>query len=421
MSGIRYSSQRLDTACHDRRGNHMGRRTGAEHLENRIRELRERAGLSQGQLAAQAAITRQAVSAIESGGYVPNTVVALRLSQALGCSVEALFRISDISMKIQARASSTIGEWGGFDINNEQAGVNAGRHDGSRDFRVHLARVGDELIANEMSGPERFAPADGLGRTLPDEPGRLDVDLLVEREIPDRTVLVLGCDPSLRLLAEHVHRQTKQTRVLWRHAGSVAALRALRAGEAHIAGTHLWDPETGESNLPAIRRELAGMPVMVIALSEWQQGLMVRPGNPRGIRSMMDLARSDVTIVNREAGSGSRVLLDYHLSQAGIQPEWVTGYERMRRSHAEVATAVREGQADAGPGILASARAAGLDFIPLQEERYDLVVPVQFIDEQPVRALLDTLTERGYRREIETLGGYDSSLTGSVIEQLDAQ
>jgi putative molybdopterin biosynthesis protein len=399
----------------------MGRRTQVDNLENRVRELRERAGLSQGQLASQAEITRQAVSAIESGGYVPNTAVALRLSQALDCSVEDLFRISDISQKLQAKRSALVGEWVNSGVSVDGVDEISGHSASKQGFRVHLARVGDQLIANEMSGPERFAPADGVGRTIPDEPGRLEVDLLVERDIPDRTVLVLGCDPSLRLLAEHVHRQTKQTRVLWRHAGSVAALRALRAGEAHIAGTHLWDPETGESNLPAIRRELAGMPVTVIALSEWQQGLMVRPGNPKGIRSVMDLARSDVRIVNREAGSGSRVLLDYHLSQAGLQAEWVTGYERMRRSHAEVATAVREGQADAGPGILASARAAGLDFIPLQEERYDLVVPVQFIDEQPVRALLDTLTERAYRREIETLGGYDSSLTGSIIEQIAAQ
>lgn len=397
----------------------MGRRTGAEHLENRVRELRERAGLAQGQLAAQAGITRQAVSAIESGGYVPNTVVALRLSQVLGCSVEDLFRISDISLKIQARASSTIGGWGSVDIKSGRAGGNASGSGGAQAFRVHLARIGDALVASEMSGPDRFAPADGIGSVAADDPGQLEVDLLVEPEIPERTVLILGCDPSLGLLAEHVHRRAGDTRVLWRHAGSIAALRALRAGEAHIAGTHLWDPESGESNLPVIRRELAGMSVVVIALSEWQQGLMIHPDNTRGIRSLTDLARPGVTIVNREPGSGSRVLLDHHLSQAGVQTQRVSGYDRLRRSHAEIAAAVRDGLADAGPGILASARAAGLGFIPLQEERYDLVVPMQFMDERPVRALLDTLTERDYRREIETLGGYNSSVTGMIMAEME--
>ena len=396
----------------------MGRRTGADELESRVRELRVATGLSQGELADRAGITRQAVSAIESGSYVPNTVVALKLSQALGCPVERLFRLGDISQKIRASAASTIGEWG-------RARPTADGAQGSTDgvhfpeqFRVHLARVGDQLVASEMSGSERFAPADGVGRLIPDVPEQLDVDLFVEPEVPDRTVLVLGCDPSLRLLSEHVHRQTKETRVLWRHAGSVAALRALRAGEAHIAGTHLWDQATGESNLPVIREVLAGFPVVVVALSQWQQGLIIQPGNPKGIRGVDDLARPDVSIVNREAGSGSRVLLDHHLVSAGIQAEWVTGYERLRRSHADIAAAVRDGLADAGPGILASSRAASLDFIPLQEERYDLVVPAAFLKESSVQAVLDTLTGRGYRREIETLGGYDASITGTTIAEL---
>jgi putative molybdopterin biosynthesis protein len=408
----------------------MGRRTEADSIENRIRELRERAGLSQSALAAQAGITRQAVSAIESGGYVPNTAVALRLSRALGCSVEDLFRISDISQKMQARAGSATGEWRDLvpSVSGNEEGDAHERSDSAfshharqagldLEYRVSLARVGEELIASELSGADRFSPADGIGSPGA-EPGKLEVDLLIDLTIPDRTVLILGCDPSLGLLAEHVHRHAGDTRVLWRHAGSVAALRALRSGEAHIAGTHLWDPETGESNLPVVRRELAGLPVAVIAASQWQQGLMIASGNPKGIESVTDIARSDLSIVNRESGSGSRVLLDHHLAQAGVQTEWVRGYDRLRRSHADVAAAIRDGLADAGPGILAVARANGLDFIPLQEERYDLVVPVHFLEERPVKAVLDTLTGRGYRREIDTLGGYDSSQTGTLIAEL---
>jgi putative molybdopterin biosynthesis protein len=409
----------------------MGRRTGADDLENRVRALREAAGLSQAELAAKAGITRQAVSAIESGGYVPNTTVALRLSRALGHSVEELFSISDISLKLGARAGAATGEWvasGGVIAQEQSAGTGVAEDQNVSQFveqqvpdctyRVTLARVGDELIASELVGSERFAPADGIGTMTGRTSRQLEVDLLVDAGILDRTVLILGCDPSLGLLANHVHRHAGDTRVLWRHAGSVAALRALLAGEAHIAGTHLWDPETGESNLPIVRRELAGMPVVVIAASQWQQGLMISKGNPKKIRSIVDLARSDISMVNREPGSGSRVLLDHHLAQAGLQPELVNGYDRLRRSHAEIAAAVRNGLADAGPGILATARANGLDFIPLQQERYDLVVPRIFLDERPIKAVLDTLTGKDYRREIDTLGGYDSAQTGVLIAEL---
>jgi putative molybdopterin biosynthesis protein len=391
----------------------MGRRTGAGDLENRIRELRQAAGLSQSELAKKVGITRQAVSAIESGSYVPNTAVALQIGRALGSPVEDLFTIGDISLKIRARAGAETGSWDRQPRVTDESGNPL-----DSSARVQLSRVGDELIATELAGTDRFLAADGVARFDGDAPGELDVDLLVEPDLPERTILILGCDPSLGLLAEHVHRATRDTRVLWRHAGSISALRALKAGEAHIAGTHLWDPETGESNLPIIRKELVGMPVAVIALSQWQQGLMVQSGNPKGIRSVSDLARSDVSIVNRESGSGSRVLLDHHLDGSGLQAESVAGYERLRRSHADIAAAIRDGLADAGPGILASARAAGLDFIPLQEERYDLVVPLPFLEYRPVRALLETATARGYRREIETLGGYDSSVTGTTIAEI---
>jgi putative molybdopterin biosynthesis protein len=381
----------------------MGRRTGADQLENRVRELRQRAGLNQGELAERTGVTRQAIGAIEAGQYVPNTAVALRLARALGCGVEDIFSVGDISRKLHARAVATSRDGG--------AGIAGDLR------RVHLARVGEQIIARPLSTLDGFTPADGVIEAFGAEQDDVTVDLLVEPDLVDRTIVVLGCDPSLGLLAEHVHRQTREHRVLWRHAGSQDALRALRRGEAHIAGTHLWDPATGQSNLPAIRRELAGMPVNVIALSEWQQGLMVQQGNPKGIRGVQDLAREDVSIVNRGPGSGSRVIFDHHLRQAGIDTGQVTGYDRLRGSHAEVAAAVRDGLADAGPGILATARLYGLDFIPLQQERYDLVVPVEFLSYAPVRVVLETATGPHYRREIDTLGGYDPSLAGTTIAE----
>lgn len=398
----------------------MGRRTGSDELQSCVRKLRSDAGLSQFELAKRVGITRQAIGAIETGSYLPNTAVALRLGRALGCRVEDLFRSSDISLKIRARPTTITGGW-----DRATEAYNADRMmkpvDHSTDpanERVQLVRVGEDLVASRLDGAERFHAADGVAELDDADPTGLHVDLLVEPELPERSVLVLGCDPSLGLLADHVHRRSSDARVLWRHAGSFTALRALRAGEAHIAGTHLWDPETGESNLPVIRKELAGFPVAVIALSQWQQGLMIRPGNPKGIRSVSDLTRPDVSIINREPGSGCRILLDHHLTEAGVQPDRVAGYAHLRRSHADVAAAIRDGLADAGPGILATARAHRLDFVPLQEERYDLVIPRAFLDYRPVRMVLDTITGRGYRREIDTLGGYDSSVTGTMIAEL---
>src|SRR5262249_43827252 len=144
-----------------------------------------------------------------------------------------------------------------------------------------------------------------------------------------------------------------------------------------------------EYNLPYVRRELAGHRVVVVTLSRWQQGLIVAHGNPKGITGPADLARQDLTIVNREAEAGSRTMLDVWLRQAGIASHWVRGYAHEVWSHAEVAEAVASGAADAGPGILAVARALGLDFLPLQEERYDLVIPAAFLSAAPVQAVLD--------------------------------
>jgi putative molybdopterin biosynthesis protein len=401
MTAIRYIVRQVDAMTGAAA---MGRRTAIEDLDNRVRDLRQAAGLSQAELAERAGVTRQAVSAIEAGQYLPNTAVALRLSRALGCVVEDLFRLRDISQKLRARVVAA----SGGDAPSEAGG------------RVQLARVGDQVVARPLDGPAGFAAAaDGIVETVANEGRSVEVSLLIDPETVDHSVVVLGCDPSLALLGQHVQRRFPTYRVLWRHAGSLAALCALRHGEAHVAGTHLWDPETGESNLPAVRRELAGMPVLVVALSQWQQGLLVAAGNPKRIRSVADLARVNVSIVNREPGSGSRALLDYHLEAADIPLESVTGYERLRRSHAEVAEAVRHGLADAGPGILATARAYDLDFVPLQEERYDLVVPADLAETAPVAALLDTVTSRHYRRELDVLGGYDSAIAGALIATID--
>jgi putative molybdopterin biosynthesis protein len=376
-------------------------------VDNRIRSRRQAAGLSQQELARRCGMTRQAMNAIEAGHYVPSTLVAMRLARALGCRVEDLFRLTEASRQVEA-------EWLGGPAN---ADVNR--------TRIQLARVGSRLLARPLMGAAAFTAADGLTvrierppRARKMAPPRVTIDLWVDAELPDRTLVVLGCDPALALLAAHLTRRYPAFRLIWAQSSSLTALRLLGRGEAHAAGTHLWDPEVGEYNVPYVQRELSGRRLVIVTLSEWQQGLIVARRNPKGIAGPADLARPDITMVNREVGAGSRTLLDLWLQGAGVTATQVTGYRREMSSHLEVAEAVARGQADAGPGIMAVARALGLDFLPVQEERYDLVIPLAFLNAPAVQAMLDVAVSRPFQEELAALGGYDSSKAGTVVAEL---
>jgi putative molybdopterin biosynthesis protein len=376
-------------------------------IENRIRSRRQAAGLSQQALARRCNMTRQAMNAIEAGHYVPSTLAAMRLAKALGCRVEDLFCLTDAPQRIEA-------EWlGGLPT----TAVNR--------TRVQLARVGARLLACPLMGAGAFTTADGM--TLPAQAARratrnaarrVPLELWADAELPDRTMVVLGCDPALALLAAHVTRRYPAFRLIWVQMSSLAALRLLRRGEAHAAGTHLWDPDAGEHNISYVRRELAGRRLVIVTLSEWQQGLIVARGNPKGLSGPADLSRPDITLVNREVGAGSRALLDVWLQRAGVIATQVQGYDHEVTGHLEVAEAVARGQADAGPGIMAVARALALDFLPIQEERYDLVIPLDFLNVPPVQAMLDVAVSRLFQEELATLGGYDSSRAGTVVAEL---
>jgi molybdate-binding protein/DNA-binding XRE family transcriptional regulator len=385
----------------------MGRAKRAAALENEVRRKRQAAGLSQQALATRCGTTRQAINAIEAGHYAPSTRVALRLARVLGCTVEALFRLPDDASPIEA-------EFLGESPPSATART-----------RCQVARVGERLLAHPLTGAlSAFTAADGLlipaATDAQRADRRVDIDLLVDAQVPENTVVVLGCDPALALLGAHLTRRYPTLRLVWVPRSSLAALRMLGRGEAHAAGTHLWDPESGESNMPYVRRELAGHRLVVVTLSQWQQGLIVAPGNPKGITGPADLARPEMALVNRDVGSGSRMLFDMWLREAGIATHWVSGYEREVPSHLAVAEAVASGGADVGPGILAVALALGLDFISLQEERYDLVIPLAFLQTDPVQALLDVVASPRFRAELEALGGYDGSRAGTVVAELGA-
>jgi putative molybdopterin biosynthesis protein len=357
----------------------------------RVRERRRSCGLSQQQLAERAGISRQTLVAIEAGRLTPSVAVALRLARALGCAVEELFSFAEPPL---LEAQLALSERWTVPIPS----------------RVRLGRVGETFVAWPVR--DDTGEAEGMIRERAGE--RVSVEPLVDPATLERSLVLAGCDPALAMLAAHLKRWRRDLRVVWVPLGSRTALQALARGWVHIAGTHLWDPDTGEFNLSEVRRQLVGRPVAVVTLSRWVEGLGLAPGNPKRIRSVGDLVKPGVSIVNRELGSGSRIVLDRFLAQEAIEPAMLRGYERELAGHRAVAEAVANGLADAGPIVYPVARAHGLDFVPLLEERYDLVVPLSVLDWSPVRDLLELLTSRPVRRELEA-SGYAVQESGTIV------
>lgn len=221
-------------------------------------------------------------------------------------------------------------------------------------------------------------------------------------------------DLTLDILASHVMRNDPRISLSITNVGSLGGLISLERGEAHLTGSHLLDEETGEYNVPFVKRLLPGEEVVLLTLAHRLQGLMVASGNPKGINSLEDLRRPDVRFVNRQRGAGTRVLLDFKLRHLGIRPEEVAGYEVEADTHLAVATAVSSGSADVGLGIYSAARSLGLDFVPLLKERYELVIPRRHYDSPLLKPLLNVVAEDEFREVVKAMGGYDTSETGRV-------
>ena len=223
-------------------------------------------------------------------------------------------------------------------------------------------------------------------------------------------LLMAGCDPAMSVLARHL--QKANIELVLAHRNSSQALDLLRSGSVHIAGSHLRDEATGESNLPQVRKLFPRGTAVVFAFAVWEEGIVVAKGNPKAIREIADFARKGIALVNREPGSGSRSLLDSSLKRLGIASSKVTGYKQVAHGHLPAAWQVRIGHADCCVATRAAARVFGLDFIPLISERYDLVIRKQHIALPGMQLLLDTLNRTAFRRELEGLGGYDTSGAG---------
>ena len=295
---------------------------------------------------------------------------------------------------------------------------------GDEDYvRVAVGKVGDKLLAAPLSRGAgvitSLVQADGIV-VLPSgvqgiEAGeKVTVNLYRSKAELERTIFCIGShDLTLDLMAQFLAGRDR--RLVSANVGSQGGLIALRRGEAHLAGSHLLDPQTGEYNLSYIRQYMPNMPVKVVALAGRGQGLLVRRGNPKGVKTLDGLSRAEVECVNRQRGAGTRVLLDYHLGLLGMSPESIRGYNQEEYTHLGVAAAVASGRADCGLAIAAAAQALDLDFIPLFQERYDLVVPQEYADSDLLAPLFGLLGGRDFRKAVSKLMGYDVSVMGTVI------
>jgi molybdopterin molybdotransferase/putative molybdopterin biosynthesis protein len=289
--------------------------------------------------------------------------------------------------------------------------------------RVAVGKVGDKLLAAPLSRGAgvitSLVQADGLaliprGTQGLDAGAQVKVHLYRSKAEIEKTIFCIGShDLTLDLMSQFLAEQDR--RLVSANVGSQGGLIALRRGEAHLAGSHLLNPETGEYNISYVRQYIPNIPVKVVALVRRDQGLMVKRANPKGIKSLRDLTNPNVQFVNRQRGAGTRVLLDYQLKLMTIAPERIVGYSQEEYTHLGVAAAIASGRADCGLGIAAAAQALNLEFIPLFQERYDLVIPQQFAESDLLAPLFGLLAEHRFQEAVSQLPGYDVSVMGTIV------
>ncbi len=381
-------------------------RSDLDLITNRLADLRKKQGFSQAELAKLCGITRQAVYAIEANQYLPSTQISLQLAEVLHCTVEDLFSLQGREEVVEAELIGPVGT--------------------QKPMRVKLSQVGTRMLARPMSELGDILnfvmPADGV--VLDDVTNNsrkkqisVPVKLLHSREVIDQNIMIAGCDPALFLAGEHVRKINALSGVTNWTMGSANALNALQRGEVHMAGLHLVDMKSGQSNIPYLKRHARNRDLVGVHFASWVQGLLIQAGNPKRIASVQDLLKPGVRLINREIGAGARFFLDALLEKAGMTAEKIKGYSHEVSSHLEVARYIRDGMADVGVGVETAAHYFGLEFIPLREERYDLIMRTDFLNTHPMASkFLDAVVSQPFRREIEALGGYNLNDVGQMLE-----
>ncbi len=293
-------------------------------------------------------------------------------------------------------------------------------------IRVKVGFIGDTPIATPIGRGAgllmSIVRADGIIK-IPNNVEALsagtEVDVELIRDVDDikNTIVCIGShDSTLDVLANFIKKRYPQFSFSSAHVGSLGGIMAIKRGEAHIAGIHLLDEQTGEYNVPFIKRLLKEEQVILINLVHREQGLLVKKGNPKKIMGFEDLTRDDVVFINRQSGSGTRLLFDKCIRERGINPSMIKGYNKEEFTHMTIASAVKTGLADTGLAIYSAAVSLGLDFIPVAKERYDLIIPKRFIDDKRINIVLDIIrNDNEFREFVMSLGGYDTSDMGKVV------
>ncbi len=295
-------------------------------------------------------------------------------------------------------------------------------------LRVNIGKVGLKFVATPLpraaGSITTLTKAEGIIRIPALSEGisqneEIEAELLVEEEDLLNTVVIIGShDINIDILADEIRLQGHNIRISSGNVGSLGGLIALKKGSCHMAGSHLLDTETGEYNISYIKRYLKGVRISLFHLVLRDQGLIVAKGNPKGIKGIEDLVGSDIVFVNRQAGSGTRVLFDYKLGQLGIGPKAIKGYDHDEFTHMAVAVDVLSGAADCGMGIFAAAKALDLDFVSMVREQYDLVIPRAMVEQPNIKVVLDTIRSRHFRERVVALGGYDPSKSGELWREI---
>ena len=293
---------------------------------------------------------------------------------------------------------------------------------GAEDFvRMNIGYVNGQFVANPLTRNAgvtmSYVKADAILVVPPDQLGyeqgdTVEVELFLPLEEIKNAIVFSGShDLTIDLLSSNLKKQRTDMKIVSSHVGSMAGLMAIKKGEAHVAGTHLLDPETKEYNISYINRLLAGQEVVLYPFLKRTQGWMLPKGNPDGISNVRDLADKQIHYVNRQKGAGTRILFDLQLDEAGVSPDDIIGYNREMFSHLAVAAEVKGSEQSAGLGIFPAARAMGLDFIPVADESYDLLMTRAFFESEQGKWLISVIQSSNFKEEVEKIGGY------AVVEQ----
>ncbi|MFP4255290.1 MAG: molybdopterin biosynthesis protein [Desulfobacterales bacterium] len=310
-------------------------------------------------------------------------------------------------------------------IEAEPARKISGRIGMDQFIRVKLGSVGTRTVASTLPRGAgtitSITEADGIIRIPADREGiregeKTAARLLKSRGSVEKTIVAVGShDNTLDVIADLLRAESTSFTLSSSHVGSMGGLMAVKNGLCHFAGSHLLDENDGTYNISYIRRYLPDIPVRLVRLAEREQGIITAPGNPKNISGISDLAEKDITFINRQAGSGTRVLFDYHLKTAGLDPDSIRGYEKEEYTHMAVAAAVLGRSADAGLGINAAAKALGLDFVPVATESYDLVIPEAFFYTGRIALMLEVIRSESFTERVNAMGGYHTGNTGKTV------